>query len=179
MISLTVFDELLSVPVVPEIKSPKTAWTVSKIASEVLSNVLNNCKNKLAFAPKLGFSPEFVLPGVVFDPEFVFPGVAFGTEFVFPGVVFAPEFVFPVVVFAPEFVFPVVVFAPEFIFPAVVFAPESLFGKLAKNSSNKLAFLGFAFVDCRFTPTKQLIIANRATIERMFLLFKNQNNSYN
>ncbi len=196
---MTVLDELESEPVVSEIKLPKTVWKVAKIASEELSNALNNCANKLAFAPKFGFGPEFVFPGVVFDPEFVFPGVVFAPEFVFAVVVFAPEFVFAVVVFAPEFVFPAVVFAPEFVFPVVVFAPEFVFApesvasKLVKiapkslsswlnNSPNELAaeeFPEVVFVDCRFTPTKQLIIANRATIERMFLSFKNQNNSYN
>ncbi len=50
-------------------------------------------------------------------------------------------------------------------------------------TSNKLAFASksafpeVVLVDCRFTPTKQLIIANRAKIKCMFLSFKNQNNS--
>jgi hypothetical protein len=155
--------------------------------------------------PGVVFAPEFVVPGVVFAPEFVVPGVVFapgnvvckrlkiapkmfsnvltncpnelafpgfvfaGVVFagvVFTGVVFAPEFVFPVVVFAPVFVLPVVAFAPEFVFPAVVFVPVFILPVVV-------------FVDCRFRPTKQLIIANRATIERMFLSFKNQNNSCN
>jgi hypothetical protein len=155
--------------------------------------------------PGVVFAPEFVVPGVVFAPEFVVPGVVFapgnvvckrlkiapkmfsnvltncpnelafpgfvfaGVVFagvVFTGVVFAPEFVFPVVVFAPVFVLPVVAFAPEFVFPAVVFVPVFILPVVV-------------FVDCRFRPTKQLIIANRARIERMFLSFKNQNNSCN
>jgi hypothetical protein len=134
-----------------------------KIAPKMFSNVLTNCPNELAF-------PGFVFAGVVFAgvvfARVVFTGVVFAPEFVFPVVAFAPEFVFPVVVLAPVFVLPVVAFAPEFVFAAVVFAPLFVLP------------VG-AFVVCRFRPTKQLIIANRATIERMFLSFKNQNNSCN